>query len=62
MDDPERGLPAGGNSLVRQIATELHPFQISFLTNLIMLAFVWPQLRAAPHCRTGAKSAGSTRS
>ena len=36
---------AGGNSLVRQIATELHPFQISFLTNLIMLAFIWPQLR-----------------
>ena len=36
---------AGGNSLVRQIATELHPFQISFLTNLIMLVFVWPQLR-----------------
>jgi drug/metabolite transporter (DMT)-like permease len=36
---------AGGNSLVRQIATELHPFQISFLTNLIMLVFVWPHLR-----------------
>lgn len=36
---------AGGNSLVRQIATELHPFQISFLANLIMLVFVWPQLR-----------------
>ncbi|WP_186417503.1 DMT family transporter [Bosea sp. CS1GBMeth4] len=36
---------AGGNSLVRLIATELHPFQISFLTNLIMLVFVWPQLR-----------------
>ncbi len=36
---------AGGNSLVRLIATELHPFQISFLTNVIMLVFVWPHLR-----------------
>jgi drug/metabolite transporter (DMT)-like permease len=36
---------AGGNSLVRQIATELHPFQISFLSNLIVLAVIWPQLR-----------------
>jgi drug/metabolite transporter (DMT)-like permease len=36
---------AGGNSLVRQIATELHPFQISFLSNLIVLVVIWPQLR-----------------
>jgi drug/metabolite transporter (DMT)-like permease len=35
---------AAGNSMVRQIATDIHPFQISFLTNLIILPFVAPQL------------------
>ncbi len=34
-----------GNSLVRPIALELHPFQIGFLTNLAILFLVWPSLR-----------------
>lgn len=41
------GCLASGNSLVRHIATELHPFLISFLSNLVMLLFVWPHLRSA---------------
>lgn len=37
------------NSLVRPVALDLHPFQIGFLVNLIILAFVWPILiPAAP--------------
>lgn len=34
-----------GNSVVRQIAIELHPFQIGFLVNLAVLVVVWPALR-----------------
>lgn len=33
-----------GNSIVRTIARELHPFQISFLTNGLVLVIVWPSL------------------
>jgi drug/metabolite transporter (DMT)-like permease len=39
---------AGGNSLVRQIALDLHPFQISFLSNLLVLPFVWRYLKDGP--------------
>ncbi len=35
---------AGGNTLVRTVADGVHPFQISFLSNLIVFAFVWPYL------------------
>ncbi|MEJ1159086.1 DMT family transporter [Prosthecomicrobium sp. N25] len=39
---------ATGNSIVRKIAVDLHPFQIGFLTNLIVLAVVWPALLRRP--------------
>lgn len=39
------GFLAIGNSIVRQIAVELHPFQIGFLANLVVLMVVWPALR-----------------
>ncbi len=34
-----------GNSVVRKIAVELHPFQIGFLANLLALIAVWPAFR-----------------
>lgn len=35
---------AAGNALVRKVALELHPFQIGFLANMVVLSFVWPVL------------------
>jgi drug/metabolite transporter (DMT)-like permease len=45
---------AVGNSIVRKIAVDLHPFQIGFLTNLLVLTVVWPALlkRPDPQFRT----------
>lgn len=45
-------LLAVGNSVVRTIALELHPFQIGFLSNLVALVFVWPALRRATDFET----------
>jgi drug/metabolite transporter (DMT)-like permease len=39
---------AAGNSMVRVVAVELHPFQIGFLTNLVVLTVVWPALLQRP--------------
>lgn len=36
---------ACGNSVVRKVAVELHPFQIGFLTNVLVLILIWPALR-----------------
>lgn len=44
-----------GNSLVRPIALELHPFQIGFLTNLAILFLIWPALRKPAPAETRAK-------
>lgn len=46
---------AVGNSVVRQIALELHPFQIGFLANLVVLLIVWPALRLPVDAETRAK-------
>jgi drug/metabolite transporter (DMT)-like permease len=45
---------AVGNSVVRKIALELHPFQIGFLVNLVVLAVVWPALRRPVSAETRA--------
>lgn len=34
-----------GNALVRKVSADLHPFQIGFLTNFLVMFLVWPALR-----------------
>ena len=34
-----------GNSAVRVVAADLHPFQISFMANTLILAVVWPAFK-----------------
>jgi drug/metabolite transporter (DMT)-like permease len=43
---------AVGNSVVRKLAMELHPFQIGFLANLAVLLIVWPVLRRPVDAQT----------